>query len=198
VSSFCERLPVRGDTNTAIFVGRVQRQDFPVVRFEVIESFLTAEVGSFQAHVTSDVYLDGLPVPSQNLIFRAGDMWLIEAKRGGLNLEWTTSECQRTKPIQKAGADLQTLRVWVAGARLPGRVFGEVFNPQTRRDIPGAVVVLTGDGKRISTTADEHGLLTFGNLDPGNYEVTLEGGKPSKVDLTQAWCSHIVLLVGGH
>jgi hypothetical protein len=167
---------------------------YPTARFQVLENFLGAELGEFEVRMTSDHFLGD--IPQQTPAFADGELWLVEAYRDQHDQQWTTSYCQRTKPVAQADDDLRVLRTWVTGQRLPARVTGEVWNPGERKNLAGVQVYLRGGRQTLSTTTDGRGQFSFDELDPRVYEAVTalpQGGIPVKVDLTQAWCSRVVL-----
>jgi len=169
---------------------------YPTARFQVLESFVGAELGEFEVRMTSDQFIGG--IPQQVPAFTEGEIWLVEAYRDPRDQQWTTSSCERTKPAAQAGEELRVLRAWVSGQTLPARFDGEVFNTKERRHVAGVRVYLRGEKQTFSSTTDSDGLFAFENLAPGNYEAAAilpQGGGPIKVDLTQAWCSHVVFVV---
>jgi hypothetical protein len=167
---------------------------YPSARFQVLENFLGAGLGEFEVRMTSDHFIGS--IPQQTPAFADGELWLVEAYRDQHDQQWTTSFCQRTKPAAQAEEDLRVLRAWVTGQRLPARVTGEVWNPAERKNVAGVQVYLRGGKQTLSATTDGRGRFSFDELDPGVYDavaVLPQGGVPVKVDLTQAWCSRVVL-----
>ena len=169
-------------------------KNYPTARFQVLENFLGAESGEFDVRMTSDHFVNG--IPQQVPAFADGELWLVEAYRDQRDQRWTTSYCQRTKPAAQAEEDLRTLRAWVTGQQLPAWVTGEVWNAGERKDLVGIQVSLRDGKQTLSATTDSRGQFSFENLDPGVYEVDAalpQGAIRVKVDLTQAWCSRVVL-----
>jgi hypothetical protein len=144
--------------------------------------------------LTSDHFVDGIPQQVPGI--REGEVWLVEAYKDPRDGQWTTSNCTRTKPIAQAEEDLRALRAWVLGEHLPARVTGEVWSPSQRKTLAGIRVNLRGGTQPLSATTDGRGQFSFENLDPGVYEAVAplpEGDVRIKVDLTQAWCMHVVV-----
>jgi hypothetical protein len=168
-------------------------KEYPIARFEVTENFVGAESAEFEVRMTSDAFVGG--IPQQVPAFREGEVWLVEAYYDYHEQQWMTSTCQRTKLAEQAGQDLQVLRVWVVGQRLPSRITGQVSNPGEGKNVSGARVYLRAEKGTISTTTDGLGQFSFDNVEPGVYEATTDGGRSMKIDLTRAWCSHVVFLV---
>lgn len=202
--SFCQKLPDHADKASAIFLGIAKRvatpapkesveKDYPIARFEVTENFAGAESTEFEVRMTSDFFIGS--IPQQTHAFREGEVWLVEAYYDTHEQQWMTSTCQRTRLAEQAGQDLQVLRSWAAGQRLPARITGQVVNPGERKNVSAARVDLRAAKGTISTTADDRGEFSFDNVEPGYYEATTEGARSLKIDLTRAWCSHVVFLV---
>ena len=200
--SFCQKLPDRTDKVSAIFLGVVKRVTMrqpdagssrPIARFEVTENFVGAESAEFEVRMTSDAFVDG--IPQQVPAFREGEVWLVEAYYDNHEQQWMTSNCQRTRLAEQAGQDLQVLRAWVVGQRLPARITGQVANPGERKNVSGARVYLRAEKGTVSTTTDGLGQFSFDNVELGVYEATTDGARSMKIDLTHAWCSHVVFLV---
>jgi hypothetical protein len=155
----------------------------------VQEIFLGAEIGDFEVRLSSDFFVNG--IPQQVPAFAEGEVWLVEAYRDQRDQQWTTSYCQRTKPVAQADEDLRALRAWVIGQRLPGRVTGQLWSPVAGKNLAGVQVYLFGGRQTLSATTDSRGRFSFENLDPGVYEALAalpEGSTPIKIDLTKAWC----------
>jgi hypothetical protein len=168
-------------------------KEYPIARFQVTENFVGAESAEFEVRMTSDFFIGA--IPQQVPAFREGEVWLVEAYYDNHEQQWMTSACQRTKLAEQAEQDLQVLRAWVVGQRLPARITGQVSNPGERKNVSAAHVYLRGGKGTISTTTDGLGQFSFDNVEPGVYEATTEGGRSMKIDLTHAWCSHVVFLV---
>lgn len=168
-------------------------KDYPFAIFEVAENFVGAESAEFTVGLTSDVFVGR--IPQQVPAFREGELWLVEAYYDGHEQQWMTSTCQRIKLAEQAGHDLQILRAWVAGQRLPARVTGQVAKLDEGKNIAGALVYLRAEKGTRSTTTDGLGQFSFDDVEPGVYDATTEGGRSMRIDLTAAWCSHIVFLV---
>ncbi|MCU1328931.1 MAG: hypothetical protein JWN34_4301, partial [Bryobacterales bacterium] len=169
---------------------------YPIVRFQVLESFLGADPGDFEVRLTSDLFLSGIPqnVPD----FREGEVWLVEAYRDQRDQQWTTSRCKRTKPVAEADEDLLFLRAWVLGQRLPAQVTGEVWNSAGRTNMAGIQIHLRSSMQTFSATTDRRGQFSFENLDAGVYEAVADlpgSGAPVNIDLVRARCSRIVFTV---
>jgi hypothetical protein len=127
--------------------------------------------------------------------FSEGEAWLVEAYYDAHLQQWMTSTCQRTKPVSQASDDLQALRAWIAGNRLPGRVQGQVANPDKGGYMSGVRVALRGRSQTLSTTTDSRGYFSFEGVKPGVYEATTAEARAISVNLTDAWCSYVVLLM---
>ena len=168
-------------------------KEYSVASFEVTENFVGAESAEFEVLMTSDAFVDG--IPQQVPAFREGEVWLVEANYDNHEQQWMTSTCQRTRLAEHAGQDLQVLRAWVVGQRLPARITGQVSNPGEGKNVSAAHVYLRAAKGTISTTTDGLGHFSFDNVEPGVYEATTEGAHSMKIDLTHAWCSHIVFFV---
>jgi hypothetical protein len=168
-------------------------KEYPIARFQVTESFVGAESAEFEVRMTSDFFIGA--IPQQVPALREGEVWLVEAYYDNHEQQWMTSTCQRTKLAEQAGQDIEVLRAWVVGQRLPGRITGQVSNPGEGKNVSAARVYLRAEKGTISTTTDGLGQFSFDNVAPGIYEATTEGGRSMKIDLTRAWCSHVVFLV---
>ncbi len=168
-------------------------KEYPIASFKVTENFVGAESGEFEVRMTSDWFVNG--IPQQVPALREGEAWLVEAYYDNHEQQWMTSMCQRTMLAEQAGQDLQVLRAWVVGQRLPARVTGQVVNPGERKNVSAARVYLRAAKGTISTTTDSLGKFSFENVEPGVYEATTEGSRSMRIDLTHAWCSHVVFLV---
>jgi len=140
---FCQSRPSRTDQTVAIFVGKVKSVTMPAATPAAAPReprTSQAEFLSGRNHIrvpiqsangvptNSDAFLGSIPqgVPA----FSDGEAWLVEAYYDAHLQQWMTSTCQRTKPVSQASDDLQALRAWIAGNRLPGRVQGQVANPE--------------------------------------------------------------------
>lgn len=167
----------------------------PSVRLQVIESFLDSQPDELVVRITSDLFVDGVPVAGPP--FQQGETWLVEAVRDRVEPEvWVTSNCLRTKPVSAAQGDIQVLRAWAAQRPLPARITGEVWDTANAWNVAGVRIHLRGQGKNLSTVSDSRGQFAFEGLTPGIYEIAaaLPGaGGPVKIDLTNALCSRIVL-----
>jgi hypothetical protein len=160
---------------------------YPVVRLQVIEAFVGVEPRDFEARLTSDHFLDG--VPQQAPAMRPGEVWLVDAYRNQRDQQWYTGLCQRSKPAAQADEELRTLRAWAAGKRLPARFSGEMFNRAASKYVPGVRVYLSGEKQTFSTMSDDQGRFVIENVPPGVYQVAADvplSGGPIKIDLTQA------------
>ena len=116
--------------------------------------------------------------------------WLVEAYYDAHLQQWMTSTCQRTKLVSQANDDFQALRAWIAGNRLPGRVQGQVTNPDKGGYMSGVLVALRGPSQTLSATTDNRDYFSFEAVKPGVYEATTDGARAISVNLTDAWCSY--------
>jgi len=195
-STYCERLPRLEDRNSAIFLGKVLRTGATTVRFQITEAFLNASASELEAELVSDVSINSVPVGLP--AFSQGQTWLVETVRHDEGQPWQTGTCTRTKSLQSAGDDLAMLRAWKAGQKLPVKLFGEVFDPKNRKDLPGIPVTFTEGAEVLSTTSDERGRFALEGLRSVRYEgvATLPTGVIRQaVNLTNAWCGQVVFLV---
>jgi len=189
---FCEQLPDRSDTNTAVFVGKVktvqetgmERQ----VRFQVMEDFAGAagRVFDLVTHVQASAC---------GAAFAPGESYLVEAHRQAAAGGWQTSLCSRTIPLDRAAADLHVLRAWKSGRVLRGTITGEVWDPLRRRNLAKVRIILLGT-RMVSAITDEKGQFRFENLEPGTYEMEAQlpsGTRRLTADLTRAWCARVVI-----
>ncbi|MBC7925866.1 MAG: carboxypeptidase regulatory-like domain-containing protein [Bryobacteraceae bacterium] len=163
------------------------------MKLEVTEHFSGAKSPEFTVHLTSDAFLGRIPqgVPA----FSDGESWLVEAYYDAHLQQWMTSSCQRTKLVWQATEDLEALRAWIAGDRLPGRVQGQVANPGAGKYMSDVRVALRGPSQTFSTMTDNRGQFTFDGLEAGIYEATTDGAREISVNLTYAWCSYVVFLM---
>lgn len=143
--------------------------------------------------MTSDAFVGG--IPQQVPAFREGEAWLVEAYYDNREQQWMTSTCQRISLAEQAGEDLQVLRAWAVGQRLPARITGQVSNPGEGKNVSAAHVFFHAANGTISTTSDGLGQFSFDNVEPGVYEATTEGGRSMKIDLIHAWCSQLYFLL---
>lgn len=182
------RVPMQSDNGVP-----PDEKQYPVAKFEVTENFIGTMSSEFTVHLTSDAFLGSIPqgVPA----FSEGEAWLVEAYYDAHLQQWMTSTCQRTKPLSQANDDLQALRAWIAGNRLPGRVQGQVANPEKGGYMSGVPVALRGPSQMLSESTDNRGYFSFEGLKPGVYEVTTDGARAISVNLTDAWCLYVVFLM---
>jgi hypothetical protein len=166
---------------------------YPTATFEVAENFIGAKTAEFTVLLTSDAFVGDIPIGTPTL--GEGETWLIEAYYDPHVQQWMTSTCQRTKPVSQADEDLEALRAWIGGTRLPGRVQGQVANPDKGKYVSGVRVVLRGSKDSFSTTTDERGQFSFDGLEPGLYEATTDGARAMSADLSHSWCSYVVFIV---
>jgi hypothetical protein len=166
---------------------------YPVAKLEVRENFMGAMSSEFTVHLTSDVFLGRIPQGLPALT--VGEVWLVEAYYDAHVQQWMTSTCQRTKPVSAASDDLEALRAWMSGSRLPGRVQGQVANPKKREYMSGVRVALRGSSETLFTSTDNRGHFSFEGLEPGVYDLTTDGARAVKVNLTDSWCSHAVFIL---
>jgi hypothetical protein len=172
----------------------ISQKRYPVVTFQVSETYLGPEANEFQVFLTSDTFLAG--IPQQVTQFNKGEVWLVEAYYDPHERHWMTGLCERNKRADQAVEDLEILRNWKNGKRLPGRIFGQVANPTEGRFLPNATVYLQNDGHIVATTVtNQSGRFTFENVKPGVYAVATERSTTSKIDLRYAWCTQVALIV---
>lgn len=178
-----------------MFVGEVRKSSVSWVRFRVVEPFLnTAPSDDFIAQLTSDMYANGMPLGLPS--FKVGTRWLVEAKRRSPEDSWTTGVCTRTKALDRAAGDLDTLRHWLANQPLPARITGEVFDPRIRKDIPGIALRITGGDRTLTVVSDAQGHFAFEDVVLGMYqlEALLPSGTVTQpVDLIHGWCAYSVI-----
>ena len=170
------------------------------VHLEVVENFAGAEAGEFTLYTAFDGSACGFD-------FAEGETYLVEAYRKVATGTWEVSSCSRTRLLAQATEDLEVLRAWKTGQRLPGRISGQIIElegvigpGEGRRSPPSGTpfrIRLLGGREILETTSDSRGQFTFENLDPGVYEVEL-GQVPAlsrPADLTRAWCAMVTLSI---
>jgi hypothetical protein len=182
------RIPMEGENGV-----RTSERQYPFAKLDVTESFTGGISSEFTVHLTSDAFMEGIPLGV--LPFREGESWLVEAYYDAHLQKWMTSICQRTKLLSQASDDLQSLRAWIAGNSLSRRIQGQVVNPNKGQNTSDVAIVLRGPSQTLFTTTDHRGQFFFDGLEPGTYEATMDGAQPRKVNLDHAWCSYVVLLI---
>ena len=99
-----------------------------------------------------------------------GEVWLIEAYRDPRDQQWTTSLCQRSKPVEQAADDLRVLRLWANRQTLPASFNGEVFDRTQNRRVAGAGETIMRL-ENLSRTEPDPSLLQV----PSDYEIRDQG-----------------------
>jgi hypothetical protein len=167
---------------------------YPIAIFDVVEEFVGMESAEVAVRLTSDVFVGS--VPQQLPPIREGEVWLVEAYYDTHQQHWMTSMCQRTKLASIASQDLQALRAWKRGQRLPGWITGQLVNQgQAGKNSADVRVYLHGPKGTVSTKTDASGTFTFQNIEAGVYHASTDGSRSIRVDLTHSWCSFVVLFV---
>jgi hypothetical protein len=157
------------------------------VRLEVEANFSGAEQPQFTLYTA----LDG---PACGFDFVEGETYLVDANKDRVNGTWHTSSCSRTRLAGQSTEDLDVLRLWKTGRRLPGYILGQIDSRFLSKDVTFQVQ-LRGGKEVLETTSDTHGQFRFENLDPGVYEVEIVElpALSRPVDLTHAWCASVVM-----
>lgn len=108
--------------------------------------------------------------------FRKGTKYLVYAYERGGSL--TTGICSRTRPLSRAGEDLEYLKNAFEpseGGRIFGRVTFSRTAPRTsERAAPGYTVVLASGLRRWTTTTGDDGRYEFLALPVGSYQISVE------------------------
>jgi hypothetical protein len=160
------------------------------VRLEVLENFAGADVPQFTLYTA----LEG---PACGYDFVEGEAYLIEAYKVPGSDTWEVSSCSRTRRLDQASQDLEVLRAWKAGQRLPGHISGQIINRSTSPNASNFQLRLLGGGQAIETTSDINGQFRFENLEPRVYQVQLVQSAVSRpADLTRAWCAMVIIPFG--
>ena len=160
-------------------------------RFQVLENFNHADQAEFELFTN----LDG---PSCGFDFAVGETYLVEAYRSGPDRHWEVGSCRPPKPVSAASAEIDALRAWKLGRPPKARLMGQVFSDG--RQSPGGVgVQLLGGNQRRETVSGSDGQFEFANLDAGTYRLWWgsPASGPRAIDLTQAWCTWVLLPLAG-
>jgi 5-hydroxyisourate hydrolase-like protein (transthyretin family) len=145
-----------------------------LVRFSVEESFRGVE-GAFVEVVT------GLGGGDCGYGFKQGGQYLVYAHRDGKDKRLHTSICSRTRPLDKAVADLAFMRGLGAAPPL-GVIFGSVSKrnhewkegEDWRKGVGGAELTIEGEGARHELKSNAQGEFRIEGLAPGAYKVRLK------------------------
>ena len=142
-----------------------------LVQFAVVEAFRGFQLSQVTV-VTGYGQTDcGYP-------FRMGESYVVYT-HGSSTGQLSTSICSRTRPVANAAEDLTYLRSLAAIrpgdlASVAGRV--QLWEWPRRADrelqpMPGVTVTATGEGRTVSTRADNRGGFELTGLPVGEYEV---------------------------
>ncbi len=157
-------------------------------RLEVLENFLGADGPNFTLYTA----LDG---PACGFDFAEGDTYLVEAYRRPGSGTWQVTSCSRTRPVEEASDDLNVLRAWRVGQRLPGRISGQIIDRRTPPAGTPFQVRLLGGQQILEVTSDSRGQFGFENLDAVVYQVQVV--QPvifsRSADLSRAWCAMVIV-----
>ncbi len=156
----------------AVFTGRVvaiertsPRSGGTRVRIRLLERFLGALDRSRDdvAIVTSD--------PCR-YPFKAGQEYFIYAVQQA-DGQLATTSCSRTRPLERAEAELAYARAAVSGSAPSGRIVGEVRHASAhdprRAPVGNIAVTLAREGTTTATTTDARGRYAFEPSAPGSY-----------------------------
>ena len=104
--------------------------------------------------------------------FKTGQEYFIYADRQSDGTLSTTS-CSRTRPLERAEAELVYARAVASGSASRGRIVGEVryasgHDPK-RLPVANIAVTLSRDGSTIATATDAHGRYMFEPTVAGSY-----------------------------
>ncbi|HEY0082456.1 MAG TPA: hypothetical protein VGB61_06680 [Pyrinomonadaceae bacterium] len=144
-----------------------------LVRFSVEESYRGIE-GAFAEVVT------GLGGGDCGYEFRQGGQYVVYAYRDDKEKRLHTSICTRTRPLDKAAADLAYMRGLATAAPL-GVIFGNVSKRNRnwkegetwRTGVGGAELTIEGEGTRYELKSNAQGEFSIEGLAPGEYTVKL-------------------------
>jgi hypothetical protein len=160
-------------------------------RLQVLENFLGADVPNFTLYTA----LDG---PACGFDFAEGETYLVEAYRQPGSDTWQVTSCSRTRPVEMASDDLNVLRAWRVGQRLPGRISGQIIDRRTPPAGTPFRVRLLGGKQILEGTSDSRGQFGFENLDAVVYQVQVMQpvifSRPA--DLSRAWCAMVIVTLG--
>jgi hypothetical protein len=185
----CEKPPVTGDQNRAVFIGVAREVSPPAaqrkepsllrIRLDVQENFFGADSGAFEVYTSSQSSACGFS-------FSEGVAYLVEAYRTPAEPRWHVSLCSRTNIAANASEDIEWLKQWRQGRTQLGRIQGLAT--------PGARVRLTGGGGPVEATADPSGVFEFKKLERRFYYVQGEGDTERfSIDLVGAACARVYL-----
>jgi hypothetical protein len=145
-----------------------------LVRFSVEESYRGIE-GAFAEVVT------GQGGGDCGYGFVRGGQYLVYAHRDGKDKRLYTGICSRTRPLDKAAADLAFIRGLATAAPL-GVIFGNVSKrnhewkegESWRKGVGGAELTIEGEGTRHELKSNAQGEFRIEGLAPGAYKVKLK------------------------
>jgi hypothetical protein len=132
--------------------------------------------------------------------FKVGDIYLVYASRNKDNGILYTGICSRTRPLEKAGEDMDFLRS--LPNQPPGAtIFGTVTLQEEsskgwqRTPMAGVGVSISGPTTAKAIT-DPNGGYKFHSLSPGDYDVSFAlaesyTGHPSKVSVADKACAQV-------
>ena len=179
----CARYPTVCDSYQkadAVFIGVVQS----------VNNKLFDEYSGQVAHIQIEKSFKGMAQPevifrtegsSCDKIYKEGQRWLFYAYYDQKTKRWNTAACDRSTTIDEAGDDLlylQGLPKSASTTRLSGELTDYEDDPEkgfTRvKNIIGAKVKITGEGKDYEVYTDKNGVFEILGLPPGKYSVEPE------------------------
>src|SRR5829696_9002789 len=185
----CGRYPAVCDSYRsaeAVFIGVVQRVDSKKARGEDGREHILGQV----AHIQVEKSFKGMAQPevvfrtegtSCDPIYEEGQRWLFFAYYDQKNKRWGIAACGRSKIIDGAAEDLlylQGLPKSASTTRLSGELVHYEEDPEkgfTRlKNISGAKVKITGEGKGYEVYTDKDGVYEIYGLPPGKYAIEPE------------------------
>jgi len=173
----------------AVFIGVVQRVETRMAKASDGREFSASQI----AHVQVEKSFKGVAQPelvfysggsSCDAVYEEGQRWLFYAYYNKDTKTWSTAACDRSRVIKEVssiGDDLiylQNLPKSAAATRLSGDLAHYEADPVkgfTRiRNIMGAKVKITGEGKIHEVYTDKDGVYEIYGLPPGKYTVEPE------------------------
>ena len=170
----------------AVFIGTVQTVEAKMLKTEDGREY----IGGQDAKVQVEKAFKGTPKPevvfrsegsSCDAVYEEGQRWLFYAYYNKETRKWTIAACDRSKLIDGASEDLRYLEGLPKTAKQT-RISGEIKHYEEDpvkgftavKNIIGAKVKITGEGKSYETFTDKDGIYEVYGLPPGKYKVEPE------------------------
>ncbi len=159
--------PIKPDAKTAVHVMFEVSEPFRGVS----ESKIEVRAGSRGRRIWVEDSVD----------FRAGQEYIVYARREASQPYLSTSECTRTRLIEKAAEDLAYARSVATSTATGARIFGNIFRwtngiPRSKKPASGIQISLWLGEKSWKTQTNAEGDFEFTGMSVGDYQVLLPSG----------------------